>query len=89
MHPTPHQAIAERRARLAALLVAREEEEEKREKAELHRLAPGYNPNSVLAPTHGEDKKVEKTETPAPEQPKEVDPMDELVAQLQEMEQAK
>lgn len=91
-HPSPLEAIAQRRARLAAVLHAREEEEEKRERAELHRLAPGYNPNSMLAPTHGqEEKKADAAQTSeaASTEPKEADPMDELVAQLEEMERGK
>lgn len=81
---------------MAAILLAREEEEEKRERAELHRLAPGYNPNSVLAPTHGneapaqshEEVKSDKPQPTAAEQA-ESDSMDALVAQLEKMENSK
>ncbi|RSH78144.1 uncharacterized protein EHS24_002600 [Apiotrichum porosum] len=87
--PPPHIAIAERRARLAAILHAREVEEEQREKAALHRLAPGYNPASVLTPTHagGAENGVGGVE--APGSPKPADPMDDLVAQLEEMESSR
>ncbi|KLT45902.1 hypothetical protein CC85DRAFT_234697, partial [Cutaneotrichosporon oleaginosum] len=51
LQPPPHIAIAERRARNAAILHAREAEEEEREKAALHKLAPGYNPAAMLVPT--------------------------------------
>ncbi|WVQ77532.1 hypothetical protein IAR50_007218 [Cryptococcus sp. DSM 104548] len=50
-HPTPHEAIAQRRARLAEVLHQREEEEERKERDALKKIAPGYNPSSLLVPT--------------------------------------
>ncbi|KAI9638757.1 uncharacterized protein MKK02DRAFT_41783 [Dioszegia hungarica] len=50
LQPTPHDAIAERRARNAAILLQREQEEEQRERAALHRMAPGYHPSGLLVP---------------------------------------
>lgn len=108
LQPPPHIAIAERRARLAAVLHAREVEEEQREKAALHRVAPGYNPASVLTPTHARSSSGSgafagignfgdnttsgaaagsSSDGPTPPQP--ADPMDALVAQLEEMESSR
>ena len=93
LQPPPHLAIAERRARLAAVLHAREVEEEQKEKAELHRLAPGYNPQSVLVPTSRSGPPAAAAAGAAPRQSPTksgpVDPMDELVAKLEEMERDK
>jgi hypothetical protein len=102
LQPPPHVAIAERRAHLAAVLHAREVAEEQKEKAELHRVAPGYNPQSVLVPTHraggsgsgsgsgfgfGFAGAAASELQPARAGPP--DPMDELVAQLEQMERDK
>ncbi|BEI82722.1 hypothetical protein CcaverHIS002_0305900 [Cutaneotrichosporon cavernicola] len=88
LQPPPHVAIAERRARNAAILHAREVEEEEREKAALHKVAPGYNPAAMLMPTH-RDGAPKAASPPMPSPKKEADPMDELVAQLEEMESSK
>ncbi|BEJ13551.1 hypothetical protein CspHIS471_0307250 [Cutaneotrichosporon sp. HIS471] len=88
LQPPPHVAIAERRARNAAILHAREAEEEEREKAALHKVAPGYNPAAMLMPTH-RDGALKAACPPMPSPKKEADPMDELVAQLEEMESSK
>lgn len=90
LHPAPHVAIAERRARLAAILHEREVAEERKEKAELHRLAPGYNPQSVLVPTHRQGSGAGAGAFEMPEAKSgPPDPMDDLVAQLEQMEQGK
>lgn len=92
--PPPHVAIAEQRARNAAVLHAREVEEEQRERDALHKLAPGYNPSSLLVPTarggaapagaaQPASSGAAAASTAAP------DPMDELVAQLEELENHK
>lgn len=85
LQPQPHVAIAERRARLAAVLHARELAEEQKEKEALHRVAPGYNPQTMLMPTST----TKAEEAAVPESTGPVDPMDELVARLEEMEQGK
>ncbi|EIW71457.1 hypothetical protein TREMEDRAFT_23877, partial [Tremella mesenterica DSM 1558] len=51
LRPSPHEAIAQRRARNASILHQREQEEEQKEREALHRVAPGYNPSAVLVPT--------------------------------------
>lgn len=86
LQPPPHVAITERRARNAAILHAREAEEEEREKAALHKMAPGYNPAAMLVPTHRKG----SASQPVPASPeREKDPMDDLVAQLEAMEKGK
>ncbi|WWD20403.1 hypothetical protein CI109_104879 [Kwoniella shandongensis] len=50
IHPSPHEAISQRRARNAEILHQREVEEEQRERDTLRRIAPGYNPSSLLVP---------------------------------------
>ncbi|GFZ49776.1 hypothetical protein JCM24511_07179 [Saitozyma sp. JCM 24511] len=50
LQPSPHEAIAQRRARNAQILHQREIEEEQREREALHRVAPGYNPSALLVP---------------------------------------
>jgi hypothetical protein len=89
LQPPPHIAIAERRARNAAILHAREAEEEEREKAALHKLAPGYNPAAMLVPTHRDGTPHAEASPPQASPKKEADPMDELVAQLEQMESSK
>lgn len=93
LQPPPHVAIAERRARNAKALHDREAEEERKEREELNRKAPGYHSGSILAPTH-KQKDVAETHatvpvTSSPVKQVETDPMDALVAQLEEMETAK
>ncbi|ODO03581.1 hypothetical protein L198_02429 [Cryptococcus wingfieldii CBS 7118] len=105
-HPSPHEAIAQRRARLAEVLHQREEEEERKEKDELRRIAPGYNPSSLLVPTstnhtpstsisqsHGGQpalsslsRDVTGSEGGEAREGAGGDPMDDLVARLEEME---
>ncbi|GMK56544.1 hypothetical protein CspeluHIS016_0303840 [Cutaneotrichosporon spelunceum] len=87
--PPPHVAIAERRARNAAILHSREVEEEEREKAALHKVAPGYNPAAMLVPTHRGGSAPTVASLPQQSPKKEADPMEELVAQLEEMESSK
>ncbi|WVQ84437.1 hypothetical protein IAT38_006589 [Cryptococcus sp. DSM 104549] len=50
LHPSPHDAISQRRARNAEVLHQREVEEEQRERDAIKRIAPGYNPSSMLIP---------------------------------------
>lgn len=66
-------------------------EEEKKEKAALHKLAPGYNPQSVLMPTSrsGMGDILEPATTGSPVKSGPADPMDDLVAQLELMESSK
>ncbi|KAL1412585.1 hypothetical protein Q8F55_000332 [Vanrija albida] len=94
--PPPHVAISEKRARAAAVLHAREVEEEQRERDALHKLAPGYNPSSLLVPTaRGGAAPAAGALQPsssaagAPAAAAAPDPMDELVAQLEELENHK
>jgi hypothetical protein len=76
LQPSPHDAISQRRARNAEILHRREVEEEQKESAlaeivmiwkltsrkqALHKLAPGYNPSSLLMPT--------STKSPPPQAP--------------------
>ncbi|WVF68369.1 hypothetical protein IAT40_003134 [Kwoniella sp. CBS 6097] len=51
IHPSPADAISQRRARNAEVLHRREVEEEQREKDALRKIAPGYNPSSLLIPS--------------------------------------
>ncbi|WWC92665.1 uncharacterized protein L201_007624 [Kwoniella dendrophila CBS 6074] len=51
IHPSPAESISQRRARNAEILHQREVEEEQREKDALKKIAPGYNPSSVLLPS--------------------------------------
>lgn len=93
LQPPPHVAIAERRARNAAALHAREIEEERKQQEELHRKAPGYHSGSILAPST-KQKEVAATHATVPvtspsAKVSETDPMDALVAQLEEMETSK
>ncbi|KAK8849771.1 hypothetical protein IAR55_005107 [Kwoniella newhampshirensis] len=50
IHPSPHESISQRRATNAEILHRREVEEEQKERDALHRIAPGYNPSSLLVP---------------------------------------
>ncbi|KAK1923459.1 hypothetical protein DB88DRAFT_491322 [Papiliotrema laurentii] len=104
IHPSPHEAIAQRRARNAQILHQREIEEEQKEKEALHKLAPGYNPSSLLVPTS--TSRQPSTQNPGPTSQQganptgllqssestataAADPMDELVAQLEQMERGR
>ncbi|WVQ95919.1 hypothetical protein IAU59_003018 [Kwoniella sp. CBS 9459] len=51
IQPSPADAISQRRARNAEILHRREVEEEQREKDALRKIAPGYNPSSLLIPS--------------------------------------
>ncbi|KAL7418836.1 hypothetical protein Q5752_006520 [Cryptotrichosporon argae] len=104
--PSPYQAIAERRVRAAEVLHRRELADEERERAALRRVAPGYNPASLLVPTSASAAAVGAA--PAPLMPgaaastgsgapsvsadaaapgaSAADPMDDLVARLEEMD---
>ncbi|WRT69811.1 uncharacterized protein IL334_006802 [Kwoniella shivajii] len=50
-HPSAAESISQRRARNAEILHQREVEEEQREKDVLRKIAPGYNPSSLLLPS--------------------------------------
>ncbi|WWC95705.1 hypothetical protein V866_002570 [Kwoniella sp. B9012] len=99
VHPSPSEIISQRRARNAEILHKREVEEEQKEKEALRKIAPGYNPSSVLLPSSS------SSNTPKPTQSipstfdslmqntsqqqgngGAIDPMDDLVSQLEEME---
>ncbi|TXT13006.1 hypothetical protein VHUM_01407 [Vanrija humicola] len=93
--PPPHVAIAEQRARSAAVLHAREVEEEQRERDALHKLAPGYNPSSLLVPTArsggggAAQPAASGAAAGAAAASAAPDPMDDLVAQLEQLENHK
>lgn len=103
IHPSPHEAIALKRAKCAEILHKREEAEEQKERDNLKRIAPGYNPSSVLMPTsashtptssisqplvpHGTAQSVTSPNSKSQAHGRtESDPMDDLVARLEEME---
>ncbi|KIR59515.1 hypothetical protein I312_100773 [Cryptococcus bacillisporus CA1280] len=108
IHPSPHEAIALKRAKCAEILHRREEAEEQKERDNLKRIAPGYNPSSVLVPisaSHTPTSSISQPLAP-PVDPNDgaqsvtsprssdthtqaqaaTDPMDDLVAKLEEME---
>ncbi|KAL0255281.1 hypothetical protein I308_100078 [Cryptococcus tetragattii IND107] len=108
IHPSPHEAISLKRAKCAEILHRREEAEEQKERDNLKRIAPGYNPSSVLVPisaSHTPTSSISRPLAPpvdanggAPSvtSPRSsdthtqaqaaIDPMDDLVAKLEEME---
>ncbi|OWZ62737.1 hypothetical protein AYX14_01513 [Cryptococcus neoformans] len=110
IHPSPHEAIALKRAKCAEILHKREEAEEQKERDNLKRIAPGYNPSSVLVPisaSHTPSASISQPLVPSGAAPgangaaqsvtspnseaqahgrAENDPMDDLVARLEEME---
>ncbi|WVR07948.1 hypothetical protein IAU60_004991 [Kwoniella sp. DSM 27419] len=51
IRPSPAEAISQRRARNAEILHQREVEEEQKEKDNMRRMAPGYNPAAMLVPS--------------------------------------
>ncbi|ORX37592.1 hypothetical protein BD324DRAFT_650162 [Kockovaella imperatae] len=96
--PSPHEAIAAKRAHNAEILHQREVQEEQREKEALHKVAPGYNPTAVLLPTSSSpapgpkpivgtstlNSRVGTIDRPAAQTS--LDPMDDLVSQLELLE---
>nr|ODO04257.1 hypothetical protein L204_00613 [Cryptococcus depauperatus CBS 7855] len=101
LHPSPHEAISQKRAKCAEILHEREEEEEQKERDAIRKIAPGYNPSSVLVPksSHTPSSSISQTfnqlssttqtnatQTYERSQTKETDAMDDLVARLEEME---
>ncbi|KIR26750.1 hypothetical protein I307_01741 [Cryptococcus deuterogattii 99/473] len=108
IHPSPHEAIALKRAKCAEILHRREEAEEQKERDNLKRIAPGYNPSSVLVPisaSHTPTSSISQRLAPPVDanggaqsvtSPRSsdthtqaqaaTDPMDDLVAKLEEME---
>ncbi|WWC73804.1 uncharacterized protein I206_107776 [Kwoniella pini CBS 10737] len=101
IQPSPSEAISQRRARNAEILHQREVEEEQKEKDALRKIAPGYNPSSVLLPSSNSPKPPSAQSQPSmfdilptngndnsgsTKQGASLDPMDELVSQLEEME---
>ncbi|ORY34593.1 hypothetical protein BCR39DRAFT_513542 [Naematelia encephala] len=89
LHPAPHDAIAQRRAHNAEILHHREVEEEQREREALHKVAPGYNPASLLVPMSASPALSPAHSTVPETKPTkqiEHDPMDDLVSRLEEME---
>ncbi|WVW87052.1 hypothetical protein I302_109109 [Kwoniella bestiolae CBS 10118] len=97
IHPSPAESITQRKARSAEILHRREVEEEQKEKDALRKIAPGYNPSSVLLPSSSTPKpnlpvpssSISLFDTLSPDQShqgKVADPMDDLVSQLEAME---
>ncbi|WWC66001.1 uncharacterized protein I303_108623 [Kwoniella dejecticola CBS 10117] len=102
VHPSPAEAISARRARNAEILHQREVEEEQKEKDALRRIAPGYNPASVLLPSSNSprpssasvqphqssllDNEPSTLDKAAASTGTSSDPMDDLVLQLEQME---
>ncbi|KAK6908579.1 hypothetical protein L486_01767 [Kwoniella mangroviensis CBS 10435] len=100
VHPSPSEVISQRRARNAEILHKREVEEEQKEKEALRKIAPGYNPSSVLLPSASNTPKTAQSipstfdslmQNASQQQSNAgtIDPMDDLVSQLEEMEAKK
>ncbi|KAK4687370.1 hypothetical protein P7C73_g2739, partial [Tremellales sp. Uapishka_1] len=86
LNPSPHVAIAAQRARNAAILHQREVEEEQKERDALHRIAPGYNPSSLLIPLSVSHTPVTTGKDVAQGRTDELGGINDLVTRLEEME---